>query len=134
MSTSCEQKINGDGHTSRSGVDVDIDTVSDSLANASISDDDDKLFADPPPKKECPICMLPIPYSFGACGVQTIYMACCGKTVCFGCMLAAAEEVVKGNIKKWCPFCRMPMDFTDKEMTKRVKKRLKLNDADATMN
>lgn len=37
---------------------------------------DEKLFADPPPPEECPICMLPLPL-----GSQTTVNSCCGKTI-----------------------------------------------------
>jgi len=106
------------------------DAISDILGGLDISNnDDDKLFADPPPKEDCPICMLPMPHSNGLCGVATIYMPCCGKTVCCGCMVASAEEVKKGNLKKWCPLCRVPIEFSNDEIIERSKKRMKLNDA-----
>ena len=97
---------------------------------AAISDDE--LFKDPPPKEECPICMLPMPYASGSCGgVQTQYQTCCGKIVCYGCMVAARKEIVKGNIKRWCPFCRIPISSSNEEYVKRIKKRVELNDAEA---
>jgi len=33
----------------------------------------DKLFLDPPPKEDCPICMLPMPHASGACGERRIW-------------------------------------------------------------
>jgi len=106
-----------------------IDAVSDSLGRVAISNDDDNLFKDPPPKEDCPICMLPIPFTTGLCGVRKTYQPCCGMTLCYGCTVAADEEIKKGNMKKWCPFCRIPYPNSEKETVKRIKKRMKLNDA-----
>jgi len=93
---------------------------------------DDILFRDPPPKEDCPLCMQPMPYASGSiCGIRSSYQACCGKVLCCGCCIAASQEINKGNMKAWCPFCRMPFHETDKEYIKRFKKRMKLNDADA---
>jgi len=58
-------------------------------------------------------------------------MICCGKTLCHGCTLAAAKEMDKGNMKQWCAFCRVPYPHSNKEIMKRLKKRMKLNDAEA---
>ena len=57
----------------------DIDGITESIDKMVISDD--KLFADPPPKEDCPICMLPMPYAGGICGVRTAYQPCCGKII-----------------------------------------------------
>jgi len=47
---------------------------------------DEALFKQPPPRGECPICMLPLPI-FGEGGVSTVtYQSCCGKTICNGCI------------------------------------------------
>ena len=113
MCTSCEQKVE--------------------QANADdiLESRDDKLFEEPPPKEDCPICMQPMPFAIGECGVEKVYMACCGKIVCLGCMAAAQDEMIKGNMKQWCAFCRVPHPKTKKEHLKRLKKRMKLNDAEA---
>lgn len=92
---------------------------------------DDKLFQDPPPNKDCPICMLPMPFARGMCGVDDAYMPCCGKTLCHGCMVAADKEIDKGKMKSSCPFCRTPLPKSRKEFVERMKKRMKLNDVDA---
>jgi len=120
--------INSDVSSS-ADIDTGIDLMSDRLNVVEISDDDE-LFKDPPPKKDCSICMLPIPYSTALCGVITLYMPCCGKVLCCGCMHAANKEMIKGNMKKWCPYCRVPIG-SKKEYDKRYKKRMKLNDAEA---
>jgi len=95
---------------------------------------DDKLFQDPPPKEDCPICLLPMPYADGICGVRKIYMSCCGKRICTGCSKAEDEEMVKGNIKAWCACCRVPLHSTDEELIERLENRMDLNDADAFFN
>ena len=92
---------------------------------------DNELFEDPPPKEDCPICMQPIPYENGICGVTRVYQPCCGKLLCGGCVVAAQIEMHKGNMKRLCPFCRVPIQRSDKEMMKRIKKRLKVNDTEA---
>ena len=140
VSTSCDQKVescNNDGvsNNTTSNSSSGIDTISDSLGRVDISnDDDDKLFQDPPPKEDCPICLLPMPHENGVCGVRITYMPCCGKTLCCGCMFAANKEIVKGNIKDWCACCRTPLPENDKELTKRYYKRMELNDANAFCN
>jgi len=160
--TSCEQKYENCNTSGSNGNNSDIDAVAEGISKVDVSnanntsgssridavldilgsldisnnDDDDKLFKDPPPKEDCPICMLPMPYSSGVAGVKTTYHPCCGKTICEGCVLASAEEVVKGKLKKWCPLCRVPSPgvpshHSNKETMKRFEKRMKLNDADA---
>ena len=57
-------------------------------------------------------------------------MSCCGKYICTGCAIAANEEISKGNMKQWCPYCRVPL-CSDEESLKRLKHRIKLNDAEA---
>jgi len=107
MCTSCEQKVE----------------------QANANEDDDKLFQDPPPKEDCEICFLPMLYS--ASGDTRLYQPCCGKVLCKGCMETSAEEMRQGNMKRWCPYCRIPMPSTGEECMKRLKKRMKLNDAEA---
>ena len=94
----------------------------------TISEED--LFKDPPPKEDCPICFLPIPHSHASLGVPVTYQACCGQTLCFGCVLAAQEEMDEGNMKRCCPFCREPLPSSHK-VVKRLKKRTKANDGKA---
>ena len=40
-----------------------------------------KLFADPPAREDCPICMLSLPS-----GEEFTFMSCCGKIICDGCV------------------------------------------------
>ena len=142
MSTSHEQKnsehckdgASNNTNTSNNTSRID-DAIWDSIGNLDISniDDDDKLFADPPPKEDCEICMLPLPFSNDGAvrGLGTTYQPCCGKTLCCGCMFAANKEMNEGNIKRLCPFCGIPLSRTAKEDVKRTKKRIKLNDHEA---
>jgi TPR repeat protein len=57
-----------------------------------------------------------------------IYYACCGKSVCGGCV----DSFVKsGNIGK-CPFCKAKtMSKTDEEEIKKLMKRVEVNDANS---
>ena len=86
---------------------------------------DIKLFKQPPPKEDCPICMLPLPSLES--GLR--YNSCCGKIVCSGC----SHAVEKRDGLGLCPFCRTPAP-TDEEMIEQMKKRVKKNDADAIYN
>jgi len=92
---------------------------------------DDDLFKDPPPKEECPICMLPMPFCMDMCGVKVSYQPCCGKTICSGCMTASIVEIKKGNMKDACGFCRVSIRCTDKDFMEMCEKRMKSNDAEA---
>ena len=148
MSTSRDQKVescNDDDvdHNTSSNSSSAIDTISDNLGRVGLSKDDDddkmsisdeKLFQDPPPKEDCPICMLPMPHTLLGCGVGRVYMPCCGKLICEGCSMAEDNEMMKGNIKPWCACCRTPLPKNDKDKLKRYHKRMKLNDAAAFCN
>ena len=46
-------------------------------------------------------------------------------------MIAAKDEMIKGNMKDWCPFCRMPFPRTSYEFMKRWKNRMESMDAGA---
>ena len=102
-----------------------------SSLDISNNNDDDDLFKDPPPKEDCPICMVPMPHENGVCGVCRVYQACCGKMLCTGCMVSSQNEMRMGRMKQWCPYCRVPLSNSDQEDLKRFKKRTKLNDAEA---
>ena len=108
---------------------ADFDAISEKLSEIEISDEE--LFADPPPKEDCPICMLPIPYALGMHQVETTYQPCCGKTLCNGCLNESYEEMDKGNLKDWCAFCRQPNPNSLEELMERVKKRIAMGDAEA---
>ena len=94
---------------------------------------DERLFKQPPLKKDCPICMLPLP---SLCTGHKYY-SCCGKKVCSGCVFAPIYDHL-GNIigtgKNKCPFCRTPVPTTTEELVKRTKKRVEAGDANAIYN
>ena len=94
-----------------------------------ISDED--LFKDPPPKEDCQICFLPMPHASGACFVRKTYLPCCGKILCTGCADASGDEMGKGNMNRCCPFCRVSLPFSDRQKSKRYKKRREVGDAEA---
>jgi len=90
---------------------------------------DEKLFQQPTPLEDCPICMIRLPtFELGR-----TYMVCCGKTICCGCMHAFQSRATKKE-HDICPFCRSPPPRSDEEMIKRYEKRIELNDAYATYN
>ena len=83
---------------------------------------DEKLFKQPPPKEDCPICFLRLP----ALPTGQTYMPCCGKVICTGCVHAFQSRVTKEE-HDICPFCRAPTPKSD-EIIKRLEKRMELND------
>ena len=74
---------------------------------------DEALFKDPPPREECPICLLPMPIHAD----QSVFKSCCGKTICNGCI--CAMKMSEG--KDLCAFCRMPPPSSAEESIKRLK-------------
>ena len=86
---------------------------------------DEKLFKQPPPAEDCPICMLLLPSLYT--GYK--YKSCCGKTICSGCIYAVEKR--DGGVGL-CPFCRTPTP-TAKEMIEQMKKRMELDDVEAMM-
>ena len=56
---------------------------------------DEKLFEEPPPPEECPICMLPPPLYDNLYTGMT-FRSCCGKNICDGCEYAMDESEAKG--------------------------------------
>ena len=143
MSTSDAQKLIGEGSSSdidtgssgKSASDIDA-IISEQLSDNSITRitiPNDEMFKEPPPKEDCQICFLPMPFSSGMCRVRTTYMPCCGMTLCEGCVFAVQAEMDEGNTKRWCPFCRIPIPSA-KEALQRYKIRMELNDAEAFYN
>ena len=86
---------------------------------------DEKLFKQPPPNEDCPICFLPLP----AMETGSKYHGCCGKTTCNGCIHAVA---IRDEEDK-CPFCRTPAPHSD-EILEQMNKRIELEDAEAIYN
>jgi len=108
-----------------SNTDDDVNGIVEGFDMVCISDD--ILFQDPPPKEDCPICMIPIPHDPSAFQIDTTYQPCCGKILCHGCAFAAAKEMDKGTMKRLCPYCRVPT----KDYIKRCKDRTEMNDFQA---
>ena len=88
---------------------------------------DIKLFKQPPPPEDCPICMLPLPTLLSGWK----YKSCCGKRICSGCIIAVR---IRDSIGL-CPFCRTPTpSMTSEEAVQQVKKRVEIGDAEAMHN
>ena len=90
-----------------------------------ISDDD--LFKQPPPKDDCPICLLRLP----TLGTGSTHYACCGKIICSGCDNSPVFDNL-GNkiIEEKCPFCRTPVP-SGEEYNEWLQKRVEVGDAHA---
>jgi len=89
---------------------------------------DEKLFKQPPPTEDCPICFLQLPYI----GTGIVYMDCCGKIICRGCSYAPLYDNQGNKVAgKKCPYCRTPPSSNVEERIKRLEKRLDLNDTQA---
>ena len=87
---------------------------------------DEKLFEQPPPREECPICMLPLPLD----AYHVVYKSCCGKDICDGCIYAMSETGDKNM--KLCPFCKaIPPERLPEEEVERVMKLMEKGNADA---
>ena len=89
---------------------------------------DDELFKQPPPNKDCPICLLRLPLL----ALGSTYNACCGKIICSGCAYAPVYDNL-GNeiIGVKCPFCRTTAPTSIEELNERLQKRVELGDAEA---
>ena len=84
---------------------------------------DEKLFKQPPPMDDCPICMIRLPR---LCTGKT-HLNCCGKVICSGCVYAFQSRVTKEK-DDVCPFCRIQAPGTDEDYIKRNEKRVKMED------
>ena len=49
---------------------------------------DEELFKEHPPRDDCPICFLPLPFGER----QATFSPCCGKVICCGCIVAMIKE------------------------------------------
>mgnify|MGYP000729758095 CR=1 FL=1 len=92
------------------------------LVEAPLSDDE-ALFKEPPPREECPICLLTLPFH----ARERRYRVCCGKVICAGCSHAIVEAE---GCRDLCAFCRSAK-ITTEECMKRIEKRAESNHADA---
>jgi hypothetical protein len=87
---------------------------------------DEKLFKQPPPAEDCPICILPLP----PLHTGFKYRSCCGKRICSGCIYAV--KIRDGGVGL-CPFCRTPSP-TSEELVEQYNKRAELGDDEAIRN
>ena len=89
---------------------------------------DDELFKQPPPKEDCPICLLCLP----SLGSGSIHYACCGKMICCGCNYAPVYDNLGNKIsEEKCPFCRAPVPGSIEEFNEWLQKRVEVGDAEA---
>jgi len=91
---------------------------------------DEKLFKQPPPKEDCPICFLLLPLMESGWR----YYVCCGKVICGGCCYAPVYDNQGNIVEKKCSFCRTLLPTTDEELISRYKKRMKAGDPIAIYN
>ena len=75
---------------------------------------DERLFKEPPPPEDCPICMLPLPSTD-----QVTFYSCCGKNVCNGCIGAMLDREGTNIL---CAYCRTPPSNSNEEEVKRLMK------------
>ena len=90
---------------------------------------DEQLFKPPPPREECPICMLTLPLDVA----QIAFESCCGKSICFGCIYTMRETMREtgGKNMALCPFCKTPPAKSNEEEGKRVMKLTEKGNAQA---
>ena len=60
---------------------------------------------------ECPVCMLPLPLD----GTDAYYCACCGKTMCYGCLYDQAQVDMKEGRLQICYYDLVPVDKKDRK-------------------
>ena len=85
---------------------------------------EERLFEQPPPLEDCPICMVRLPHAHKA----RMYMNCCGKVICTGCTFAEIKSKAAKRKDNVCPFCRT-VARKPEESIKQFKKRMELDDA-----
>jgi hypothetical protein len=90
---------------------------------------DEKLFKQPPPNEDCPICYLRLPIVL----VQCMYQTCCGRILCRGCVHAHSVAAADTEKEK-CVFCRSVATSSEEVLGEKMKKRAEANDAWAMLN
>ena len=89
---------------------------------------DEKLFEQPPPAEDCPICFISLPTLM----TGSKYMSCCGKTICSGCSHAPVYDSQGNEVdNKKCPFCRTPPPASNEDNVERLKVRMETEDPEA---
>lgn len=91
---------------------------------------DEKLFKQPPPLEDCPICFQRLP----SLETGVAYKSCCGKMICSGCIHAPVYDHEGNTVADDCPFCRTPVPVSNNEMIERYEKLMEQNDAVAIYN
>ena len=95
---------------------------------------DEKLFKQPPPKDDCPICFLHMPIL----NTGHRYKTCCGKVICSGCAHAPVYDdqgnKVDNEKQNECAFCRVVAPKSDEEMMERERNRMEKDDPIAIYN
>ena len=95
---------------------------------------EDALFKEPPPREDCPICMLLLPIA----PEESSFKSCCGKTICNGCIYGMIMEEAKRGEKKeeWgmCAFCRTLRPSSDEEEVERIQRLMDNGNATAFYN
>ena len=86
---------------------------------------DQKLFKQPLPLDDCPICFVRLP----TLGTGRRYQTCCGKIICMGCYYAPVYDD-QGNVvvEKVCAFCRTVAPKSNDEAVKRLNKFVEAGD------
>ena len=87
---------------------------------------DEKLFAEPPPRKECVICCVLMPHESLRCWGETIYLPCCGQILCASCRYRLTRQS--------CPYCKESAPSNYQEIEKRLLERINRNDARAMLS
>lgn len=75
---------------------------------------DEKLYAELPPREECPTCCVTLPCDDD----ETRYMSCCGKIICCGCRYCLPRE--------HCPSCNTVVPQSDEECNRRILERIEI--------
>ena len=86
---------------------------------------DEQLFKEVEPY-DCPVCFLPILATVEA--NQATFQSCCGKVICYGCILAMIRASVGKDL---CPFCRSLPTKDDEEEHNRLIKLMDKGDGEA---
>ena len=61
-------------------------------------------FPKPPVRQQCPLCMYALPLETN----ESMYMSCCGKTICLGCLHQSHKWAATMGLEYTCAFCRCP--------------------------
>jgi len=89
---------------------------------------DIKLFKQPPPDDDCPICFIQLP----SLESGSRYYECCGKVICCGCVYAPVYDDQGNKVyEKKCPFCRTSASTSGKLTIERMMERVEANDPNA---